>query len=257
MNFKNKILLVGLLLFVCSHFVCAEDTYVEAMQKLREEQQEAKKEIIAAVVSFNQAFKDAFRLIDDEFSRLIYAMVGLTGVVFAIMFLVYAKTTSRYKRDIQILMKAHSKHIDNLVSARLDEFMEKMDSRLMEETKTALSKVESDFDIVMQDIVPPEPEPEPEIESVSEPEPKSESKKEEKSKKKKVKVKKEDQVERLKKIKEKFTKVEEALVDKDGKVPVLKEPTPPLNRFKKRVRSGFRKLFGKNKEVKDVKEFKE
>ena len=101
------------------------------MQKIREEQEKNKNEIISAVVSFNGAFQDVFRLIDDEISRLIYAMAGMVGAVFAIMFLVYAKSTSRYKRDMQLLLRAHAEHLDALIIARLDEFVSRLDSRMV------------------------------------------------------------------------------------------------------------------------------
>lgn len=240
MQVKNKFIVLGLIFVMVCSFVSAQETYIESMQRLREEQQQSKKEIIAAVVSFNEAFKDTFRLIDDEFSRLIYSMVGVVGVVFSIMFLVYAKTTSRYKRDIQILMKAHSKHIDNMVSIRLDEFIARLDSRMLDERTSALSRVEGDFDSLMGDITNDK-------NNISEVMP---IKKQIKNKNKTVKVK-------LDELKENISSIEEPMIDEDGSVAVLKEPTSRLNRFKKRVRSGFRRLFGKGPETIDVKEFKE
>lgn len=244
MQVRNKFILLGLFFVLITSYVSAQDTYIESMAKLREEQQESKKEIIAVVVSFNDAFKDTFRLIDDEFSRLIYSMVGLVGVVFSIMFLVYAKTTSRYKRDIQILMKAHSKHIDTLISVRLDEFVARLESRMIQETTTSLSKVEADFDNIVSDILPPdvvEQNVDQQVEIVvKEQVPKP------------VPVHKK----RFEELKANVSAVEEPIIDDDGRVKVLNKPTSPLNRFKKRIRSGLRRVFGKGKETNDVKEFK-
>jgi len=238
---KIKYFIVFAVLMFMASNVLATETYIESMQKLREEQQESKKEIIAAVVSFNQAFKDTFRLIDDEFSRLIYSMVGLVGVVFSIMFLVYAKTTSRYKRDIQILMKAHSQHIDNLISTRLDEFVARLDARMMQESETTLSRLENDFDTIVNQMVPKQETIEQVQNDVEVAKPTT----------------KPDKIRRFDTIKAKVSMVEEPKIEADGRVKVLSKRTSPLNRFKKRVRSGLRRLFGKKKETSDVKEFKE
>jgi len=239
---KNKFIMLGMFFVLLSSCVSAQDTYLESIQKLREEQQESKKEIISAVVSFNAAFKDTFRLVDDEFSRLIYSMVGLVGVVFSIMFLVYAKTTSRYKRDIQILLKAHSKHIDNLVINRLDEFVARLDSRMKQNTTSALSRVEEDFDSVVTDMLPPEVV-EQKVESVID-NPRIEQKPKPVYKG------------RFEEVKANVSAVEEPIVEADGRVKVLKKQTSIANRIKKRIKSGLRRIRGKDKETIDVKEFK-
>ena len=235
---KIKLFIVCLVLFMFVSSVSATDSYIESMQKLREEQQESKKEIISAVVSFNAAFTDTFRLIDDEFSRLIYSMVGLVGVVFSIMFLVYAKTTSRYKRDIQILLKAHSKHIDNLVTTRLDEFISRLDSRMKQETRTALSRVEENFDSIVSDIIPPEEVVEQIVEVVKQPSMLTSPRR------------------RFDEFKATVSATEGPVVESDGRVKVLKKPTSALNRFKKKIKSGLRKFMRKDKETIDVVEFK-
>jgi len=249
-RFVGRVFAIFVLFLLFGGFVSALETYVEAMQKLREEQQESKREIIATVVSFNAAFKDTFRLIDDEFSRLIYSMAGMVGAVFAIMFLVYAKTTSRYKRDIQILMKAHSQHIDNLISARLDEFMSRLDNRMVEEKTSTLSAVEANFDELVRSAppsllrkrayVPPS-----DGDGVVDEKPTSLSPKVEAG-----------FASRFEEIKANVSAVEEATVDADGRVKVLSKPTSMLNRIKKRIRNGFRRLFSRKKETNSVKEFK-
>jgi hypothetical protein len=220
-------------------FVSAQDTYVESMQRLREEQQQSKKEIIGAINSFNDAFRDTFRLIDDEFSRLIYSQAAMVGIVFAIMFLVYAKTTARYKRDIQILLAAHSKHVDNLITTRLDEFVARLESRMKEDKSTSLSSFDVGFDELAEDVFRGQ-------EKIS-------RKEEIPSREVSKPV---TPARRFEEIKARVTAIEEAKIDEDGRVKILKSPTSRLNRFKKRVRSGLKRLLGRSKEKKQVKEFK-
>jgi len=158
------------------------------------------------------------------------------------MFLVYAKTTSRYKRDIQILLKAHSKHIDNLVINRLDEFVARLDSRMKQNTTSALSRVEEDFDSVVTDMLPPEVV-EQKVESVID-NPRIEQKPKPVYKG------------RFEEVKANVSAVEEPIVEADGRVKVLKKQTSIANRIKKRIKSGLRRIRGKDKETIDVKEFK-
>jgi len=256
---SNKIFSVLLVaLFVAggfSTFVCAQqqDTYLESLQAIKTQIATSEKNVRDDINSFNAAFKDTFRLVDDEISRLILANGAMVGVVFAIMFLVYAKTTSRTKRDLQILLSAHAKHIDNLISTRLDEFEGKIDAKLRARDTTTLSKLGGDFDNVVSNIVDSDSEygrrsrlgAETEKETLPEGMQELED------------VPKEAAIQTsMKALVKHASKVEEAKIDDDGKVKILKERTGPLNRVKKRLRRGLLRLLGRNKPKEKVQEFK-
>jgi hypothetical protein len=252
---KSKIFQVLLVVLVLmagvSSFVSAEDTYLDSLNAIKTQISSSEKNVRDDINSFNTAFKDTFRLVDDEISRLILANGAMVGVVFAIMFLVYAKTTSRTKRDLQILLAAHAKHIDNLISTRLDEFESKIDARFRARNTTALSKLGGDFDDVITNIVGSDGEMGRRRSRLNEV----------------VEVPQENhvvgEVEQksivspavIKQVKQ-LARVEEAHIGTDGKVKILKESTGPLNRMKKRLRRGLMRLLGMNKAKEKVQEFK-
>lgn len=147
---KNKLLASFAILVLMVGFSCAQssDTYLETLQKINTKIDTSEKNVRDDINSFNEAFKDTFTLIDDEISRLIIANAAMVGGVFAIMFLVYAKTTSRTKRDIQVLLAAHAKHIDTLITVRLEELEMRIDERFKAKDTTTLSKLGADFDFI-------------------------------------------------------------------------------------------------------------
>lgn len=249
----NKLIVLGILsiLFI-STFVSAEVSYVEALQQLTAQTTASEKNIRADINSFNAAFKDTFRLVDDEISRLIIANSAMVGIVFAIMFLVYAKTTSRTKRDLQVLLAAHANHIDAVVVKRLDEFENKMDSRLRARDPVAQSKLGSDFDSIVGTLVETDVDLVRKVKLTGDvvPVPLDD-----------VKVATDGQETKslaviTSRAIKKISAVEEPKIDSDGKVVMLKESTSPLNRVRKRLKRGLLRLLGKNKPTEKVQEFK-
>jgi len=254
---SNKLFVLGILLVLLSTAVSAEETYVEALQSLKTQVTESEKGIRSDINSFNAAFKDTFRLVDDEISRLIIANSAMVGIVFAIMFLVYAKTTSRTKRDLQVLLAAHAKHIDMVVSKRLDDFENRMHNSMRARDPATQSKLGGDFDSIVGDLVEKDerfakrsklsgdviPIPLDDVAVVEERKP--------------VAVKQDRSLTvATSKALERISAVEEATVDKDGKVKMLKETTSPLNKMRKRLKRGILRLLGKNKPTEKVQEFK-
>jgi len=259
---SNKLFVFGVLLFLLiPAMVSAEETYIEALQNLKSQVAESEKNVRADVDSFNAAFKDTFRLVDDEISRLIIANSAMVGIVFAIMFLVYAKTTSRTKRDLQVLLAAHAKHIDMVVSKRLDDFENRMHNSMRARDPATQSKLGGDFDSIVGDLVEKDdrfakksklsgdviPTPLDDIEhgaSIIED-------------KRPIPIKQERSLTvATSKAIERISAVEEATIDKDGKVKMLKETTSPLNKMRKRLKRGILRLLGKNKPTEKVQEFK-
>jgi hypothetical protein len=259
---SNKLVVLGILLVLLATCVSAEQSYVEALQSLKTQMSDSEKNIRDDINSFNGAFKDTFRLVDDEVSRLIIANSAMVGIVFAIMFLVYAKTTSRTKRDLQILLAAHAKHIDTVVSKRLDEFENRMVNNLRSRDPATQSKLGSNFDDVVGslvdtdenfkrrsklsgDVVPIllEDDIVEHNTQISE------------EKKTNGKLERSLAVATSRAV-EKISAVEEAKLDKDGKVKVLKDSTSPLNKMRKRLKRGLLRLFGRNKPKEKIQEFK-
>lgn len=247
------------LLFVTAYLstcVSAEDTYLESLQAIKTQIATSEKNVRDDINSFNAAFKDTFRLVDDEISRLILANGAMVGVVFAIMFLVYAKTTSRTKRDLQVLLAAHAKHIDNVISTRLDEFESKIDAKMRARDTTTLSKLTGDFDSVITGMVDSNADygrkrSRLEESKASEQRDLPEGMQEMDS------VPKDTRMQTMKALAKQASAVEEAMVDsKDGKVKILNQSTSPLNRIKKRLRRGLLRLIGKSTPKEKVQEFK-
>jgi uncharacterized protein YdaU (DUF1376 family) len=224
---KNWIVLGVLFVFVIMPVVSAQETYIESIRKLNDKIDQSEKDVRGDISSFNEAFKDAFKLIDDEISRLLYGNAAMVGIVFAIMFLVYAKTTTKTKRDMQVLLAAHSKHVDNIVSARLDEFMSRFETNVDE--KKGLTRLNDDIGSLIEQEL-----------------------KEVEQQTGVVQAPKRRSIQRLEESVGKMTHVEEAKVAKDGLVHVPRRQTTPLNRIKKRLRTGLFRLLGK-KEVPKVK----
>jgi hypothetical protein len=139
----NRILGVFLVLAVFVGVVSSQETYIEAISSVREQVVQSEENVKKEINSFNGAFQEAFKLIDDEVSRLIFANAAMVGLVFAIMFLVYAKTSSKSRRDVQVMLVAHSKHIDNMVSAKLDEFTRRLEQMMEEKRRQDMSALES------------------------------------------------------------------------------------------------------------------
>jgi len=139
----RSVIILGILLIYLSGFVIAQESYIEAISGVRDQVVQSEDNVKKEINSFNGAFQDAFVLIDDEVSRLIFANAAMVGLVFAIMFLVYAKTSSKSRRDVQVMLVAHSKYIDNMVSAKLDEFTRKLEQMLEEKKKQDMSALES------------------------------------------------------------------------------------------------------------------
>jgi hypothetical protein len=237
---KNKIfafLLLGVL-FVGG--VCAADSYVESVQKLTDQVSQSEKNIRDDINSFNAAFKDTFRLVDDEISRLIMANAAMAGIIFAMMFLVYAKTTSRTKRDLQVLLAAHAKHVDNLVSSRLDEFEGRMDARFKARDTGRLSKLGSEFDMIVDGMVKTD---------------------DNYTRRSKLEAPEEGRkpIERESKEQEEKNELmvlDEPKVDKDGKAKLRDKPSLPGTIVLRRLKRGFLRLLGKNKPRESVVEFK-
>jgi len=259
-----------LLLLVVNGFVSAEDTYLESLQKMRDQVAQSEKNIREDISSFNEAFKDTFRLLDQEVSRLIYANAAMAGVVFAIMFLVYAKTTSRYKRDIQVLLAAHGKHIDNIISTRLEEFEARMVGRERSKDVGRLSKLGGEFDMVISSIADEEgfarkvkslPETslgDPLRERGIEQRPAAvESKSVVQETVKKPEKKGLFAKLRFKETKHTVPIITEARIDEsDGKVRILDGPSTSGNKFLKRLKRGLMRLVGKKPQTQKVIEFK-
>lgn len=247
---NKKYIILALAIMACINMVSAADTYVESLQKLNEQVASSEKNIRDDINSFNAAFKDTFTLVDNEISRLILANGAMVGVVFAIMFLVYAKTTSRTKRDLQVLLSAHAKHIDNMISSRLNDFELRMDNKLRARDTNTLSKLGGEFDSMIGNIVDSD-------DTMTRRRPDKESKtalEEPKVEDSKPAEKKPSQngMERISAA----IKTIEPTVDKDGKVKILKEQTPSSNRLLKRLKRGVRRLLGKDKPKEKVQEFK-
>jgi len=238
----NKIIAV-LILFTCIiSYVSAEDTYLESLQRINSRIDESEKNILNDINSFNAAFKDTFRLIDDEISRLIIANAAMVGGVFAIMFLVYAKTTARSKRDVQVLLAAHAKHIDNLLTIRMDELDSRIEMKLRSRDTNTLSKLSDGFDECVKEVFKEEiiDNKIDEINSVLVSSGKNKLAKSSKKPSRKISD---------------IIEVDEAKVDIDGKASIIKNPKPG-NAVLKRFKRGFLRLLGKSKEKKEVVEFK-
>ena len=268
MKISNKLFaLLVLSVFVVS--VAAEDTYIESLQKLRDQIALSEKNIRDDINSFNAAFKDTFALLDQETSRLIYANAAMAGVIFAIMFLVYAKTTSRYKRDIQVLLAAHGKYIDNIITTRLEEFEARLEARAKTKDVTRLNRLGGEFDMIVSEVVEKEEAERAPRRVASLEEPSASTIVAERKVVEKAQIvetaKKPEVVEekkswfskfKFKKSTQEMPRLIEAKIDSDGKVKILKEPSAPGMRFLKRLRRGLRRLLGKNKQTQDVKELK-
>ena len=244
---NKKYIILALAIMACINMVSAADTYVESLQKLNEQVATSEKNIRDDINSFNAAFKDTFTLVDNEISRLILANGAMVGVVFAIMFLVYAKTTSRTKRDLQVLLSAHAKHIDNMISNRLNEFELRMDNKLRARDTNTLSKLGGEFDSMVGSIVESD-----ETMTRRRPEKETKTALEEPKVAENKPTEKKNGVERISAA----IKTIEPAVDKDGKVKILKEQTPSSNRFLKRMKRGVRRLLGKDKPKEKIQEFK-
>lgn len=259
---SNKLFVLGILLVLLSTVVSAEESYVEALQSLKTQVSESEKNVRADINSFNAAFKDTFRLVDDEISRLIIANSAMVGIVFAIMFLVYAKTTSRTKRDLQVLLAAHAKHIDMVVSKRLDDFENRMHNTMRARDPATQSKLGGDFDSIVGELVQTDERFSKKMSKLSGdvvPIPLDDAEQGASivEDKKPILVKHDRSLAVVtSKAVERFSAVEEATIDKDGKVKMLKETTSPLNKMRKRLKRGILRLLGKNKPTEKVQEFK-
>jgi len=266
-SYKNIIGVLVLFVFL-SGFVSCEDSYIESLQKLRDQITLSEKNIRDDVNSFNEAFKDTFILLDQEVSRLIYANAAMAGVIFAIMFLVYAKTTSRYKRDIQVLLAAHGKYIDNIITTRLEEFEARLDARAKTKDVTRLTKLGGEFDMIVSEVVDKEEAErgsrmptklEDPVKHVAVAESKDVVKAPIIEAVKAVEVaEKKSFLSRFKfkQSKQEMPRLLEAKIDSDGKVKILKGPSNPGMKFLKRIRRGLRRLTGKGKQTDEVKELK-
>lgn len=235
----------------------AQETYIEALSGIREQVVASETSIKSEINSFQGAFEDTFKLIDDEISRLIFANAAMVGLVFAIMFLVYAKTSSRSRRDMQVMLVAHSKHMDNMISARLDEFARRMEMMYEERRKEQMSTLES-LDSTMGSLASLErvdrrkktDVPEVKIESVSS----------------EIVAESADVVEPVQQEKKRLfgflgKKKPEAMIkdtdrNSDGQVIVPKEPTKPGNRFLRRIKRGLMRILGRNTHTENVEEFR-
>ena len=239
-NNKKVIGLFIIFIYICNFTSAAtqSDTgvsYIEALAQVRDQVQTSEQNIIKDVDSFSAAFKDTFKLIDDEISRLIFANAAMVGLVFAIMFLVYAKTSSRTRRDMQVMLVAHSKHLDSVMSSRLDEFTRKIELMLEEKRKEDLSTLESLDDQIkdlrslpdMTDLDRKDRKPETSLEVVS----------------------------KSRGIRD-VMKVEEPQKDVDGKVLVPKIPSSPGSKFFRRIKLGMQRMMGMRKNKEKVDEFK-
>ena len=221
--------------------VSAADSYIEALDGIRQQIQQSEQNIIQDVDSFSGAFGDAFKLIDDEISRLIFANAAMVGLVFAIMFLVYAKTSTRSRRDMQVLLVAHSKHLDAMISGKLDDFTRKIEM-MMEEKKTRdMSSLEALDADIKDAVVTGGMERKVRQVAVSELDVQHESK---------LAVAK--PVDRLRAL----VKEPEIQKDKDGRVIVPKDASKPGNRFLRRMKLGILKLLGRKRQTEKVVEFK-
>ena len=263
----KSIIILGILLIYLSGFVVGEDTYVEAIAKVRDQVVQSEDNVKKEINSFNGAFQDAFILIDNEVSRLIFANAAMVGLVFAIMFLVYAKTSSKSRRDVQVMLVAHSKHIDNMISARLDEFTRKLEQMMEEKRKQDTSALESLDDTIKGSFSSEEmmtlgrrsrrPESVPEAaaqisEAVIE---------EEKSSQmvvmQPVKNKRGGLLGlfgRKEKKKEEFVYPIPEQKIKDAKTDVPRAPSEPGSRFLRRLKRGFMRILGKGKTREKVEE---
>ena len=143
MKFLNKIFGLLLIFVLMSGYVVCEDTYISAINNVHDQIIQSEQNIKKDIDSFQGAFTDTFKLIDDEISRLIFANAAMVGLVFAINFLVYAKTSTRSRRDLQVLLVAHAKHMDNMVSSRLDDFTRNIGAMMEERKKQDMSTLES------------------------------------------------------------------------------------------------------------------
>ena len=256
----SRILGVFLVLMVMVGMASAQaqgDSYIDALAKIRDQITQSETNIIKDVDSFQGAFQDAFKLIDDEISRLIFANAAMVGLVFAIMFLVYAKTSSRSRRDMQVLLVAHSKHMDNMISARLDEFARRMEMMFEERRKEQMSTLES-LDDTMGSLASLErvdrrkkvevPEVKNELVSTD------------------IVAESVAVVEQVPQEKKRLfgflgKKKHEAVIDdtdKNSEVNVLvpKKPSEPGNRFLKRIKRGLMRILGRNKHRENVEEFR-
>ena len=244
MSIKNKIF--GLILiFIClSGLSVAQqtgDTFIQSLDGIRQQIKQSEDNIIKDVDSFQGAFSDAFALIDAEISRLIFANAAMVGLVFAIMFLVYAKTSTRSRRDMQVLLVAHSKHLDAMVSGKLDDFTRKIEM-MMEEKKTRdMSSLESLDANIKDAVVTDGIERKDRKGAVSELDVTHESK-----------LADAKPVDRLRAL----VKEPEILKDKDGKVLVPKDASKPGNKFLRRMKLGILKLLGRKRHTEKVVEFK-
>ena len=259
---KNNLLAILLIGVLLTGAVAAEESYVEALQNLKTQVATSEKNIRDDIGSFNAAFQDTFRLVDDEISRLIVANAAMVGIIFAIMFLVYAKTTSRTKRDLQVLLAAHAKHIDTVVSKRLDDFESRIDNKMRARDPSTQSKLGSDFDGIVGALVETDAEFAPKRGRLARADgemiPIDEAPKQEATEQA---VPKEMPKERsiavaTSRAVEKIAEVEEAKLDKDGKVKILKDTTSPLNKVRKRLKRGILRLLGKGAPKEKIQEFK-
>ena len=96
MKFLNKIFGLLLIFVLMSGYVVCEDTYISAINNVHDQIIQSEQNIKKDIDSFQGAFTDTFKLIDDEISRLIFANAAMVGLVFAINFLVYAKTSTAH-----------------------------------------------------------------------------------------------------------------------------------------------------------------